>query len=201
MPKGGMCHNPYGGNSSLNHLDDEFMEAIFQGRLSPYQALSLRIIKMSVRDYLYFGLGANHITPERFLEAYQYLFQMRSTQVQRKEVKEKCFDVHYDISGLSDLMPIEKFLKLLLTKRTKVLTENHQQIKNYLKELRSQEWNRLKIVTSNKGSRFSDVERMKLLAEPLEPRRLAKLLLYTRVFPKKPKAEVKSKLQYKSLLF
>src|SRR5271157_1607131 len=169
MSRGGMCKNPFAGNNSLNNLDDDFMAALFKGELTVDQTIALRIIKMSVRDYLFFGLGRNGVTPEKFLEAYYYLYAVRGTDprtwgdcsfsdrhrevdgkivhrkgtLQPKEVQARCFDTHYDLSGLEAKLSMRSFLKKVQQKREAILNANKKQVLAYMDKYRAQEWRRL----------------------------------------------------------
>lgn len=227
MPRGGMCKNPFAGNPSMNELDDEWMAALFKGELTVDQTVALRVIKMSVRDYLYFGLGANHITPERFLEAYSYLFKVRGQDsktwgdctiserfrtldgvsetrkgtVQSEEVKAKCFDTHYDLSGLSVYLPISGFLRKLKQKREVIIKTNEKQMLAYMDEYRRQEWRTL---ARRKGKlAFARVDVTPLLTAPEDVKAFAMLYLFGRV-PRPSKTKVQNKLpntlKYKKLI-
>lgn len=229
MPRGGMCKNPFAGNPSMNELDDEWMAALFKGELTVDQTVALRVIKMSVRDYLYFGLGANHITPERFLEAYQYLFVVRGTeagtwgdcsiserfrtmdgvsqtrkgQIQPAEVRAKCFDTHYDLSGLVGYLPLSGFLRKLKQKREAIINVNRQQMDKYMDEYRLQEWRGL---GRRKGKlAFPRVNVVSLLVSPEDVKEFAQLYLFGRA-PRASKRKAKNSshpanlLKYKKLI-
>jgi hypothetical protein len=226
--RGGMCKRPFAGNPSMNELDDEFMAALFKGEATVDQTISLRIIKMSVRDYLYFGLGSNHITPERFLEAYAYLYKVRALapctwgdhsvaeryrnldgvietrrgKILPEEIRAKCFDTHYDLSQLSRLIPISDFLRRLKEKRKGILNANIKQVLTYMDAYRCKEWRSL---TRRKGKySFPRVRVVHTLTAPISSKELAQLYLYGRD-PASPKTllrrEKPNSLRYKSLLF
>ena len=227
MPRGGMCKNPFAGNPSMNELDDEWMAALFKGDLTVDQTISLRIIKMSVRDYLYFGLGANHITPERFIEAYQYLFKVRGQQpetwgnrsiserfrtldgksqsrkstVQPEEIKAKCFDTHFDLSGLSAYIPLGGFLRKLKEKREAILKSNEKQVLAYMDVYRNQEWRTL---SRKKGKLpFPRVNVIPTLIAPDDCKEFAQLYLYGRTLKhrnKKVRQDSKNPLKFKKLI-
>lgn len=200
----GMSKNPYGGQKSLNNLDDDFMASLFKGELNVEQAIALRIIKMSVRDYLYFGLGRNGVTPEKFLEAYYYLYRvrgndfyswgdLRTTQRYRgmdgklvsttrslspKEVSWRCFDTHYNLCALTDAMPMKKFLEQIKAKREAILQANEKQVLTYMDKYRTQEWKRL---TRRKGKHaFPRVSPIPLLVAPDDVQAFARLYLFGR---------------------
>lgn len=230
MPKGGMSKNPFAGNDSMNTLDDDFMSALTKGDLTVEQAIALRIIKMSVRDYLYFGLGKNGVTPEKFLEAYGYLYRVRpedattgtdgsflqgprtvgsiSTTASRKiltpEILARCFETHYSISGLDQKISISKFLIKLQKKREGILRANNRQIIKYMDVFRNQEWKQLSF---RKGKHsFPRKHVIRTLVSPKDPEALARLYLFGRKMrPEKVKADTQSissnLLIYKALLF
>jgi hypothetical protein len=227
----GMAVNPFGGHPSMNNLDDDFMESLFKGEITVDQTIALRIIKMSVRDYLYFGLGKNGITPEKFLEAYNYLFKVRAQDprtwgdcsiqeryrnvdgvlethkntLQTKEVQFKCFDTHYNTSQLAEKIPISNFLARLKKKREVILNVNLKQVLSYMLEYRSQEWRTLP-KRSRKGKRsFPRVGVVPILVSPDDCKELARLYLFGRTAPtEKDKTHPKlpsTLLKYKKLLF
>lgn len=232
MSKGGMSANPFAGNPSMNNLDEEFMDALFKGQISYDQALSLRIIKMSVRDYLYFGLGKNGITPEKFLEAYSYLFFCRATDpttwgnceisnryrnldgilerskstLSPKEIQSKCFDTHYDLSGLCSKIPISYFLKLLKKKRTEIVNANLKQITAYMGKYRREEWARLPRTKQKGKHAFPRVGVVSTLVSPKVQEELGRLYLFGRSIKdkkasRKAMVALPTGLKYKTLLF
>lgn len=201
MPKGGMSKNPFAGNNSLSNLDDEFMASLFKGELSVDGALSLRIIKMSVRDYLFFGLGKNGVTPEKFLEAYHYFYKVKAEFVPA-QIRAKCFETHYDLSGLSQKLPIDSFLKRIQTKRKQILKANEKQVLTYMGKYRAQEWRTL---DRRKGKHaLPRVNVIPLLVAPDDVKSFAGLYLFGRS-PEVPKVEKARRLGngliYKNLLF
>jgi hypothetical protein len=231
MSKGGMCKNPFGHHNSLNGLDDDFMAALFKGELTVDQTIALRVIKMSVRDYLFFGLGKNGITPERFMEAYQYLFKVRSSDprtwgscgireryreldgtltcrkgtLSPKEIQGKCFDTHFDISGLGQRIPLDNFCARLKKKREIIVNENIKQVLAYMGKYRAQEWNRL-APTKRKGKHsFPREGVVNTLVNPDDLQALGHLYLYGRSSKnKKEKVDKRVSaptLKYKCLLF
>jgi hypothetical protein len=215
----------------MSSLDDEFMESLFKGELNVDQVIALRIIKMSVRDYLYFGLGKNGITPEKFLDAYFYLFYIRSQDprtwgdcsvskryrnldgllqadkisLSAQEVQRKCFDTHYDTTTLSKHVPLNKFLKLLKDKREKIVNANLKQIVAYISVFRAAEWNRLPKSKKKGKHSFPRVNIVPTLVAPESGKALAKLYLFGRTAaPKKNATNPKFRptlLKYKCILF
>lgn len=181
MSKGGMCKNPFGGcdhkeavpgkrcpvcgkkkNVRLDRLDLEQGTTVKGEREG---LVYLQVVTNEMHNYLYFCLGKNGVTPDKFLEAYNYLFVVRSNKpdtwgerqlkTQRadakgrqrnvvvsltdEEMKMGCFDVHYDLSGLAEVMHIDRFLLWLQEERAAILRENAPQFLGYLNELRQQE--------------------------------------------------------------
>src|SRR5665213_27142 len=229
--KGGMAPNAFAGNSSMNTLDDVFMEALFKGELTVNQTVALRIIKMSARDYLYFGLGRNGITPEKFLDAYAYLFQCRSDDprtwvdsyiptryrdmdgklrvskgtIQPKEIASKCFDTHYNTSGLGEIISISNFIARLKKKRERIVSVNIKQVLAYIKLYCDEEWARLPRAERKGKHAFPRVGVVPTLVSPTDSKILAMLYLYGRDIPTKERLNTKeilpTLLKYKKLLF
>ena len=223
----GMSKNPFGGQKSLNNLDDDFMASLFKGELNVEQAIALRIIKMSVRDYLFFGLGRNGVTPEKFLEAYYYLYRVRgidqwswgdlrtsqryrgsvdgklisrTRSLSPKEVSWRCFDTHYNLCALPEAMPMNKFLDKIKEKREGILKANEKQVLTYMDKYRIQEWRRL---TRRKGKHaFPRVSPIPLLIAPDDVKAFAQLYLFGRA-PKPVKVAEGSRHhpRYKNTLF
>lgn len=226
MSRGGMSSNPFAGNPSMNMLDDDFMASLFKGEISVDQALALRIIKMSVRDYMYFGLGRNGITPEKFLEAFYYLFKVRSTDpttwgdcstvrrfrnaagivqiiegtLRPEEVVSRCFDSHYDITRLGNNLHYRKFLELLKAKRTSILNANKKQVLTYMDKYRAQEWRQL---GWRKGKHdLPRVNPIPLLVSPENVKDFASLYLFGRSpEPVQELVATTKTLSYRKLLF
>jgi hypothetical protein len=213
MSKGGMSCNPFGGNPSLATFDEDVMMALHRHEISIDQALALRIIKMSARDYLYFGLGKNGITPEKFIEAYRYLYRERKVDPgMPANIKAKCFETHYEDSGMAPAMKIDTFLKNLKEKRLAIINANRQQIDTYMDEYRDQEWKSL-----HRGERKGkyDLPRVgivSLLVAPEDLKAFGSLYLYGRRVPGMAKPHLAERLSkrlrspskaliYKKLLF
>jgi hypothetical protein len=219
MPRGGMCANAFAGNPSMNNLDDDFMKALFQGKISVEQAIALRIIKMSVRDYLYFGLGKNGITPTKFLDAYDYLFisrandssarfnsfisgrhrnvddvlQTHKSAALPKKDFQRCFDTHYHTSRLAESIPLSNFLARLKKKREVIINANIKQVLAYMEEFRREEWNKLPIKGRKGKHAFPRVGVVHTLISPEDCRSVAMLYLYGRTIhiEKRPAMEEK----------
>lgn len=223
----GMSKNQFGGQKSLNNLDDDFMASLFKGELNVDQTIALRIIKMSVRDYLFFGLGRNGVTPEKFLEAYYYLYRVRSTDswswgdtrtttryrgdvdgkilsntrsLSPKEIQWRCFDTHYNLCNLTDFMSMESFLAQVQTKRREILKANEKQVFVYMDTYRANEWRRL---GRKKGKHtFSRDGAIPLLIAPEDVKAFAQLYLFGRdAKPVAAGATASRHPHYKSSLF
>ena len=218
--RGGMDSNPFAGNPSMASLDNVFMEAFFTGELTLDQTIALRIIKMSVKDYLYFGLGKNGITPTKYLDAYDYLFKCRSddprtwfnqdtTQRYRdvggklqthksetlpKEISLKCFDTHYNTSRLAESIPLSNFLARLKKKREMIINANIKQVLAHIQSYRNEEWKGLPR-TERKGKySFPRVGVVSTLVSPADSKSLAMLFLYGRTPPDKKQPQVEKEI-------
>jgi hypothetical protein len=100
----------------------------------------LTIIKDAIHRYRCFGLG-NNISPQDFYEAYCYLFKSRSGDPGTWETKPRknydgmqlyCFDVHYDLSGLSNLCEMDKFLNKIKNDRKEIVGKFKDRIQDYV---------------------------------------------------------------------
>jgi hypothetical protein len=206
MSKGGMSQNPFGGEPSLATYDEDVMMSLHRHEISIDQALALRIIKMSVRDYLYFGLGKNGITPEKFIEAYRYLYRERKDDPgMPANVKAKCFETHYEDSGLRPAMTIDTFLNKLKEKKTAIVNANEKQIHSYMDEYRSQEWRSLPRGWRCGKQVIPRRRVVSLLVAPEDIKAFAGLYLYARrkagVAQRDLAKRVSKALIYKKLLF
>jgi hypothetical protein len=168
----------FNGLPSLNQFDEEFMISLAKGELTLDQTIALRIIKMSVKEYLFFGLGKNGITPERFLEAYSYLFT--DPQSLHKELKPKLFNTHYENSGLSQNMPIIQFLKLLKDKRERIVNDNLEKITTYMAHYRAQEWKKIPSSLQKGQYDFPRDNIVSTLTNPEDHKAFARLYLFGR---------------------
>lgn len=152
-----MCSNPFGGNDRLDRID--FMD-FASGTDSPFKLLYLKVISDAASDYLFFGLGKNGTVPDDFWYATEYFFTCKSyledtwkhAKFMRKayvdedtgkrvsstlmlsdeELKQTCFDRHYEIVELHKLMPIERFVSKLEEQRLTILVSNWQQTQTFL---------------------------------------------------------------------
>jgi len=210
MNKGGMSDNAFAGDPSLTMFDEDVMMALHRHEISVDKALALRIVKMSVKDYLYFGLGRNGTTPEKFLEAYQYLFKMRIDSGMPELIKAKCFETHYQDSGIKTSMEI--FLNKLKEKRTAIVTANEKQIHSYMDEYRNQEWRSLHRRERKGKYDLPRVGVVSLLVAPEDLKAFGSLYLFGRCVPGMAKRHLAERLSkrlrvsskaliYKKLLF
>jgi hypothetical protein len=204
-----MSNKRFAGYPSLGTLDESIMDSLSSGELTVDQAISLRIIKASVRDYLYFGIGPNGITPEGFMDAYEYLYKVRSNTFgeDSEGIKLRCFDVHYYISGLSNTVPIVCFLEKLKKKRESIINGKYEQILSYMEEYRIQEWNTLGVRERKGQYSFPRIDVIHTLSTPKDIMCLARLYLYGRDVDYTKKKELEKTLrtsvhlEYKTTLF
>ncbi len=149
MSKGGMCRNAFGGRLRLDNLN--LMEAL-DTNAPQEKVLFLQTITDAVHNYLFFGLGKNGTSAQEFAHACEYLFNVRSfdastwhTESLRRtrskvdltdnEYRSMCFDIHYEYSGLSTYMTIDRFLSWLKKERKRLLEDNSNQVFGYMLEL------------------------------------------------------------------
>lgn len=201
-----MAKTKFCGNPGLGPIDDEIMSCISNNQISPYQALSLRIIKMSVKDYLYFGLGANGITAEAFLAAYQYITYIPLYKLVPKEIQEKYFSTHFYVSNLDQWIDKNLFISMIKQKRKYLVTKNFETIMENINLMREEEWDLLDTDSIPIDVRPPAKEVKQILTFPNDPVILAKVLCYQRPTTDKdtvclPYGVCKSTPQYLSYLF
>jgi hypothetical protein len=197
-----MCANPMGGSERLDRID--FMD-FASGTDSPFKLLYLKVISDAVSDYLFFGLGKNGTVPDDFWYATEYFFTCRSyiedtwshakfmrqayvdettgkrvsstLMLSDEELKQTCFDRHYEIAELHKLMPIDRFLSWLRTRREEILTENQKQVNDYIDLLQR---TALKSISAGTqiGFALDSADRMQVLIKPDSPEQVAELVLY-----------------------
>lgn len=156
--RGGMDPNPFGGEDRIDRINlMEFLEA----NAPSEKVLYARVIQDAASNYLYAFLGKNGTSAEEFFAAHQYFFKVVSTDMatwnhhrtikqsftrRGKKVTEDryltdselqlmCFDKHYEFSGLSKYMHIDKFKNGLKARRTKILKNNWEQVTSYINVL------------------------------------------------------------------
>lgn len=207
-----MAKYPFGKNlkpgESLSGFKDDVMAALARKEMTPDAALSLQVIGMSVHDYKYFGLGKNGTTPEKFLEAYMFLFLFNSTLPSLSiTTKRKCFDIHYIESGLSSRYTIDEFRAGLKVCRERIINDNLKQVLSYMDQYRNEEWIRLPKPSRKGKYSFPRENVVQLLVAPETPKALARLYLFGRsIAATKPKYSIliepkQEALTYTNLLF
>lgn len=160
--KGGMCANPFGGESRTDRLGDDHFFSTRPG--DGLGALSRSTICDAVNCFLWFGLGRNGFLADEFLSAYSYFFEITEdpntwpeesrkiegvheslTEARREykvfdltddEVVAMTFPTHYEVAGFHRSMTISRFRRMLIQKRKRIVEANIDQIKDYLRELR-----------------------------------------------------------------
>jgi hypothetical protein len=138
MSRGGFCRNAFGNRNRLDKIN--FMEDL-SASVSSEKILFLQTITDAIHNYLFAFLGRNGTSAEEFAFAHEYLFRVRSydpaTWADRgsrteAQMKDMCFDVHYEMSGLSYWMDIDKFLRDLRNYRREIVEDNRDQVLEYL---------------------------------------------------------------------
>lgn len=228
MPRGGMSKNPFGGcghkeakagqvctvcgkykPQRLDRLDIVSWvaseECINGGEVPGEQLLWLVEIQTIVNDWLFFGLAEkNGCTVEKFWEANEYLWRVRSTspetwqnarilrvtyfdesigkrrtehiQLSNEQLKAMCFDTHYDMAGLSNSMPMEVFLENLRKRRALLLKENKEQVTKFV--ALKQEQGMRRAVALGRQMPFKFIDPIEVLANPGDGQLLAELVFY-----------------------
>jgi hypothetical protein len=151
-----MCANPTGGFDRLDRID--FFDYA-SGTDSPLKLLYIKVIAQAATDYLFFGLGQNHVTLEQFDSAHRYFFEVRSylretwehsrfmrevyqddnrkrttrrISLSDEELKLMCFDRHYETAKLDNAMHIDRFITRLQEQRLTILSENSRQTLDHM---------------------------------------------------------------------
>jgi hypothetical protein len=186
-------------------LDRIDFSAYASGADSPYKLLYLKVISDAASDYLFFGLGNNGTVPDDFWYATEYFFSCRSfrpetwehARFMRKayfdealkkrvstsimltdeELKQACFDRHYEITELDTLMPFEDFVVALRETRAELLRKNWEQANTYIDLIRQAS---LKKVANNTQTALplQAADRMQVLVSPESPEQVAELTCY-----------------------
>lgn len=198
--RGGMCANPFGGEDRIDRINLlEYLEPNAPAEKVLYSC----IIQDAASNYLYAFLGKNGTSTEEFFSAWQYFFRISSTnnkswnKPQNKtiklsyvyrgnkvienrpltddEIKLMCFDKHYDLSGLSEHMHIDKFRAKLQAKRRKILIDNWEQVQTYIKALYQHE---LKEIADGQQVPLQiwDGDLLSILIDPPTPMHLASVI-------------------------
>lgn len=227
MSRGGMCKLPFGGcnhkeavpgkdcpvcGRTKNERLDKFDFATGQGFLdcmnspgdSPEKRIALQLISSTAHEYLFFGLGQNCIRIDRFFEASDFFFRVRSNdpdtwgkcrtirtcavseETGKREVtvqvlddstiKSMCFDRWYSLAGLDNQMPLDHFCKWLKIKRRKTLEDNQAQVREYIEWLGEPNLRAAGIWQESFEFMKDWRHVLEILVEPSEPSYLAALI-------------------------
>lgn len=203
MAKGGMDKNPFGGNARLDRID--FMD-FASGSDSEFKLMYIKVISDAASDYLYFGLGKNGTVADEFFYATQYFFHCRSNQPEtwqhassmrhayvddttgkrvsthlvltNEELRQGCFDRHYEIAELHKVMPFEQFLGWLKMRRAEILEENKVQVNEYI-DLLQRVGARDVLGGEQIPFKLTVIDRMQVLTSPESPQQVAELVYYS----------------------
>ncbi len=201
----GSCKNPYGGISNPSRVDfTEWLanpECLNGGCCSGAKLLALTQIAHTCSDYLFYGLGRNGYTLDKWFEAVEFFWRTRSNNPEtwkdapkikytklgdngKQEVyfetppeetlKLQCFDKYYELADLGNVMSITVFLECLKKERRKLIYKNKQQVEEYFHFCRTNQ------VLSNIGQMsflidYSDF--LEVLIWPESPEQIGKRLL------------------------
>jgi hypothetical protein len=207
----------FGNESRIDRINLlEFMDS----RRPPIKVLYSFIIQDAVCNYLYAFLGKNGTNTEEFFSAWQYFFNVSSTNknswdhnrrikliythnnqkviknhyLTDSECELMCFDKHYEFSGLSEHMHIDKFRAGLKTKRRQILTDNWTQVTCYITKLYQKELSEIADYQQIPLQIWNE-DLMTVLIDPPSPIHLANLLLV----PSKLKRPKRSKVRKDSV--
>lgn len=198
ISRGGMCSNPFGGEDRIDRINLlDFLEPNCSGDKVLYSC----IIQDAASNYLYAFLGKNGTSAEEFFAAWQYFFKVESTNrvswdhhrtirqsfIQRGEkisrslylddndLKTMCFDRHYEMSGLSKYMHIDKFREGLKARRSKIVTDNLEQIQGYINSLYQHELSQISDGQQVPLQVWNE-DLIKVLVDPPSPLHLASII-------------------------
>ena len=197
-----MCKNPFGGAARLDRID---FRDYASGTDSPYKLLYLEVIADAASDYLFFGFGQNGTVPDDFWYATEYFFTVRSYKPETwqhakfmrhayvseetgkrvsttlmltdDELKQTCFDRHYEIAELDRLMPFAQFQDWLRIRREELILENKAQVDAYIDLLQA---TGMKEVLGEQQVPFKleCADRMQVLVRPECPEQVAEMIFY-----------------------
>jgi hypothetical protein len=134
----------------LRNTSIDFMTIVEPGG-DPCKGLYLSIIQDAINDYLWFGIKNKYkvVQVDEFLEAYNYLYISRSTDrttwfaispfldepdavsevsLSESQLKLMCFDVHFDLTKLSNRIKMSYLLEFLKEKRAELVEENYPRL-------------------------------------------------------------------------
>lgn len=172
------------------------------------------IIQDAIYNYLYAFVEKNGISIDEFFSAWQYLFKITSGNkenwnnsrvikqsylVEGKKVTSKhtltdedlklmCFDSHYDCSGMSKHIHIDKFRSKLKEKRKTILTNSWNKVQSYVSSTYQTELNKIAYGQALPLQIWNE-DLLTVLIDPPTPLHLAN----TFYIPKKLKATFKPK--------
>lgn len=188
-----MCRNPFGGSTRLDKLDDDHLFTSDPG--DGIGALCRSVILDAVNCFLFWGLGRNGYVAQEFLAAHDYLFEVtddsttwpveQRIELTDEDMQSMTFPTHFEVAGFERHMTIDRFRRLLRQKRSKIVRDNRDQVKTYLRELRVQAANRGEYLRDDTRSADLDV----MLLEPT-PEGLAALIYPRRVTVPEAQAKV-----------
>jgi hypothetical protein len=174
------------------------------------------IIQDAAANYLYAFLSKNSTSSEEFFSAWQYFFKITSTDnkswnhhrtikqsylhngertyknhyLNDNELRLMCFDKHYEFSGLSELMHIDKFRAGLKTKRRQILMDNWEQVKKHIDYLYAKEVDQIANKQPVPLQVWSE-DLMTVLIDPPTPLHLANILYVPTKWKKQKRAKSK----------
>lgn len=217
MSKGGMCARPFGGADRLDRID---FTAYASGSDSPYKLLYLHVISDAASDYLFYGFGKNGTVPDDFWYAKEYFFTCRShlpetwqhAKFMRKayvdeesgkrvastimlsdeELKQGCFDRHYELAGLNGFMPFDRFVEWLKIRRAELITLNQKQVNDYIDLLQSTALAKHMEQGIQVPFRMEALDRMQVLVSPESPEQVAEMIYYTPRYRSSPRARMRN---------
>jgi hypothetical protein len=173
------------------------------------QLIALQLMTDAANNYLYFGLGRNGTTIEEFWYGYEFFFQVRSNkpeswqhakymrtvavnpetgkretiiqQLSDMQLEAMCFDTWYSLSGLENLLSIDRFCSWLKRTRREILEDNESQVREYIAMLKRVALSEIgpghQIPMEYEGLTRSMID---TLVEPSDPAELAALVFYQR---------------------
>lgn len=175
------------------------------------KVLFARIIQDAANSYLYAFIGRNGATAEEFFASHQYFFKVVSTEkatwdhhrsitntftrkgekvkevrhLTDEELQLMCFDRHYENSGLSDYIHIDKFRNKIKNRRRSILQANWEQVSKHIRSLYEHE---LSMITDGNQVPLQiwNEDLLEILVDPPTPNHLANVL-YVPTKAKRPK--------------
>ena len=197
--RGGMSKNAFGGRKRLDNR--RFLEDLLE-LVEPSQELPFRHILDCANSFLFFGLGRNGTTEDEYYSSYLYFYKVRSNdpstwqdvpekgsrghRLLMEEIREQCFDRHYEASGLEEYWSMDYFLKMLMKERRKLIELNRDQVRDYFAALHGNELDQ--VAEGNQlPLRLLGGDLLEQLIKPTGPEALANLLYYSQNLKERPK--------------